>query len=394
MKKFLFFTMLTAIAFSTANINYALDTKSADYEVIKETAANSYLDNVLEKAEIIKEDNYIKIIKSDNKYAIYDKKTKTFIFKPVIDELQPLNSKEDEFRITIKDLKGYVNTTTKSNFLIKCDDLNLVDKYIKVKNNGKYGLLDKNGNTILQPVYQQLSVVNENGNEYFSAKYEGKNKLFYKTGKLIPDNELYTISYDSHYMLAKDIRPEFINYKKENSTLYDKAKYQENFVYEIKEVKAHETKQIQNDNYDKSNADIIIINNKEYTITENGTKVGLNSNDGHEIIPPVYKTINFKKPCKHFSQEVILADNGKYITIYDLKGNIIAEQNSNKVNIYKNKRVYFYVNDNDNWNLYLNKKHLGNLEITENGYKFTRKAIHLHSLHKINELLLAIISAK
>lgn len=390
MKKLLVLSVILTFTIICTNVSYAIETNSENYETIKETAENTYYNDILENSEIIKEDVNSKIIKSNNKYAIYYKKTNTFLFKPVIESIEPLSENEKEFKIKIKNLLGYVNTETGSNFLIKCDDLSLADKYIKVKNDGKYGLLDKNGNTILQPIYQQLSVINENGNEYFSAKYEGKRKLFYTTGKLIPDNKLYTITYDSSYLIAKDLRPEFINYNKNNKTIYENAKYDDNYVYEIKEVasKSKNNKEL------KSEQSTVKISNKEYIMEVNGDKIGLNTPDEKVIVPATYMTIDFKKPCKHFSKEVIIANDGKNTTVYDLKGNILAEETPEKINIYKNRRVYFYSKDKNNWNLYINNKQIGKLELMENGYKFSRTAIHLHKLHKVNELLLSIISSK
>ena len=219
--------------------------------------------------------------------------------------------------------------------------------------------------------------------------------MFYKTGKLIPDNDLYSITYDSSYTLANNLKPIFKNYKRDNTILYERAEYKDNMVYEIKELKIPEKVKVSELNKLEKNVKnhTIQINNKEYLIANNNHLVGLTTMSGKEIVPAIYEKIDFKKPCKHFSTEVIIAEKNHKHTIYDLKGNILAEENGNKINIYKYGKIYNYIQDNGNWQLSCNKKILGNLIIKDkDNYEFTKTAFHLRSLHKINELLLAVLS--
>ncbi len=402
MKKILILTLLIAVSFVYANGADAIKVKSSDYEIVEDAAITvPKLEDAVDNAQVVKETDTIRIVKLNDKLGIYDKRTHTFIFKPVLDTIDTFPNSDAEYKVRAKDFVGYLNTNTGANFLTNYDDIFLMDKYIKVKKSGKYGLLDKDGNMILQPAYQQVSVINSGDTEYISAKYDGKYKMFYNTGRLVPEKDLYTISNDSSYTLATDIKPIFKNTGNGTLTLYERAQYNDDGYYiEIKELKlpgkvkvASELPDVKKLNVNNT-TNSLTINNKEFKIVNNNGRIGIDDLKGNEIVPAVYSSFDLKRPCEHFSTDVIVAKKGPYHTIYDLKGNLIAEQLPDKVNVYKSGKVYSYTYEGGKWILRNNKKELGNVVVTNTGYKFTKTAFTFVNLHKANELLLTILSAK
>ena len=396
MKKILILSLiLTASMFQAQAIN-TLQPKAADYEIVKQV-----IQEPVEAAEVILENSNIQVLKFDKKLGIYNKVKKSYIIQPVLDSVEPLTDSNNEFIVRARNLVGYVNTETEVNFLTPYEKLSLFDNYIKVKKNGKVGLLDKNGNTLLMPIFQQVAIIHSGDTDYLSAKYDGEYKIFYNTGKLVPEDGLYVITYDGFSAFANDIRPIFITQKSDKNLFYEKAEYTENMTYEIQELKLPKKVKVSSEikgikpNKLQVKEDTITIDKKEYIIVKNDKLVGLNNIKNKKIIPPEYNSIDVIRPCKHFSSQVILAKKDNYYTIYDLKGNILAKQLPDKINIYMYGREYSYVFENGIWNLKLNKKLIGCLFITGNEqYEFIKSSLHIRSLHKINELLLAIISAK
>ena len=57
-------------------------------------------------------------------------------------------------------------------------------------------------------MYERISITNFDDKEYLVAKQNGKNLLFYNTGELVQEEDLYTITTEeSLSLLAKDIKP-------------------------------------------------------------------------------------------------------------------------------------------------------------------------------------------
>ncbi len=396
MKKILILSLILSASILQADAINTVQPKSSDYEIVKQV-----IQEPVEAAEIILENGNVQVLKFDNKYGIYNKAKHSYIMQPVLDSVEPITNGNNEFKIRAKNLVGYVNTETEAAFLTPYEDLSLIENYIKVKKSGKYGLLDKEGNTVLMPIFQKVALIHSGDTEYISGKYDGEYKIFYNTGKLVPEEELYVISYDGFSAFANDIRPIFITQRSNNNLLYEKAEYNNNMTYEIQELKlpkkvkvSSEMDNIKPDKL-KIKENTITIDKKEYIIVNNNNNIGLNSIKNKEIVPAKYDNIDVKRPCKHFASQVILAKKGNYYTVYNLKGDILAEQLPDKINIYRYGKIYTYEFADGIWNLKLNKKIIGKLFITGNDqYEFSKTALHLRSLHKINELLLTILDAK
>lgn len=393
MKKVLILVLLLAVSYSVNTAN-AIETKASDYEIVKQV-----VNEPVESAEVVMEEGSVKVLKFNDKLGIYDNSKGRYIIQPVLDSVEPMNKEKTEFKIRAKKLVGFASSDLDLAFLTPYEDMFPYKDYLKVKKNGKYGLLDKKGNTLLTPIFQQVGTINSGDTEYLTGKIDGKYKTYYKTGKLVPENELYTISDEGFYAFAKDIRPIFKMQKYNNNLLYEKAVYNDTMTYEIKEIELPGKVKVQKDLEEKDKEvisdNIISVDNKDYIVVNNKKFVGLNNNKNKEIVPAKYDSIDFVRPCEHFRSQVILAKADEYYTIYDLKGHIIAEQLPDKINIYKYGRIYSYVFENGIWNLILGKKVLGTLVITgDEQYEFSKTAFHIKSLHKINELFLSILSAK
>jgi len=388
MKRALLFLLLTGLILSTANYASAIETKSSDYVIVQEQIADEP-----ESVDIIKETNTAKFVKIGDKIGIINKANNEYLIKPIIDRIDNLQANnESEYKIKVQDLTGYINTDNGVNFLTNYDDIYLTDKYLKVKKDNKYGLIDKSGNIILKPVFQQVSVTYNDNKEYISGKYEGKYKMFYNTGHLVPENELYTIEKGSEYTLAADLKPIFKSYRKESTTVYQKiSEPEDTMVYEIQEIPLPQkvkTASIKKDEPVIEKQNIFSIDNNEYILVDNNRKIGLNNKKDEEIIPAIYDTLSVKRPCEHYSKGIILASRNNTYTAYNQKGRIIAEEVYDKINVYKYGKVYSLTKENEQYVLRADGKQIGILKMDKNGYEFTKTKFHPHSLHKIYELLI------
>ena len=371
-----------------------------DYQIINEK--NSV---ITEYKEVMGFNNF-SFVEADEKFGIIDKKTNKFILEPVADEIISYNkTNKTEFKIKINNQTGYINDENSVIFITEYDDMFLTDKYIKTKKDGKYGLIDKNGNIILYPEFQNVGILYSNGNEYISAKQNGKYKLFYNTGKLIPENELYTVQTNKNYILAANIRPEFRLSGSNKQTIYEKINAHENdndgFVYEIQEMKipGKIKKDVINESDNKSNNiknnnSLITIGKKNYYVTTSGTKIGLETETGKTIVPAIYDSYKLTTPCEHFSTPVILAERNDTYAVYNTKGKLLAEQVYDKVNVYRFGKVYSYQLLNGAGIIKDNNKEIGILSKENNDYKFTKTGFSLFTPHKINELIITILNAQ
>ncbi len=402
MKKIIIVLSATIFCLFNIALTSSFAVSESDYQVV---ADNNPAQDYKEVMEI----NNLLFIKLDDKFGIIDKRTNDYILKPIADNILSFNDEnETEFKIIIKNKPGYINTDTAVNFMTIYDDLFLTDKYIKTKKDGKYGLIDKNGNTILYPEFQNVSILYSDEKEYISAKKNGKYKLFYKTGKLIPEEELYSVQFfdRKYYTLAADIRPEFKKSGNYKEAVYEKIntinENIDNLVYEIKEIKlpGKIKKDIPENTYNETseemqdNEAILNIGKKSYFITNIDSKIGLDDINGKTIIPAVYDSYKLTTPCEHFSTPLILAEKNGTYTLYNTKGKILAEQVYDKINVYRFGQVYSYTQINGISTIKENNREIGVLSKENNDYKFVRTGFSLFMPHKINELIITILNAQ
>ncbi len=380
---FLFFTGL--------NYSCAKETKTSD-EIVQTSSSEQEQTIVSENANTI-------IFKINDKYGLKYKDSDKIILKAEWDEITPIN--DNEYKIIKNNKAGYINIALKSTFLTPYEDITTIGGYVKVKNDGKYGLVDKKGNVILPPAFQKVGVLNSGGQEYLTGKIEGKYRFFQNTGKLIPEDELYTITPDKESLLANDIRPIFKTKYTHTETTYEKETANTNLVYEIQEMKSNKKvkaaffkknsrlpmrgdKLVKFENTDNN---FISINNKDYSVSKNGDKIGLKNKSGVEILPSNFDSIKILKPCSHFFNSVILAQKDGLYNIYDLKGNLNALQNANNITVYSGSRVYVYYDGI----VTLDDKQIGTITKSENKYQ-TKNEKFKRVPHKVNELIITILS--
>lgn len=286
---------------------------------------------------------------------------------------------EHEYKIIGSNYVGYYNSKENYQFITDFDDIYLMEKYLKVKKDKKYGLLDKKGNIILMPIFERVGVYENNGNEFLSVKINGKNKLYTPTGKLVPQEELYSVTYDGVYALAKDLRPDFKKYLLKNRVA-------ENKVYVVEEVEVPASVQVAS--VEKSvkqkapTEKFITIGDNDFVVVNDNGLFGLSTIEAEEILPAIYDSISIttdKKP-------LILANLDGVISVYNTNGRTVAEQVYNKVNVYKYGKVYTYTKKNNKWILKANGKQMGTLEFINDDYVYTKSKFSLFNLDKVHKL--------
>ena len=291
---------------------------------------------------------------------------------------------------------------------ISYDNISEFGNYLKIKVDGKYGVIDKEGNVILAPVFQRVGIIDIDSQECFAAKVNGKYRFYYNTGKLIPEDKLYPVTQNSSMLLAKNLKPQFIAAVRNNNILYKKSEYgseNKNLVYEIKEipvikaskiVKVAQTEKNQTNllNYvNKTNSsDLFTLNKKQFYIVKEGKKLGINDTNNKVIVPAQYDAFNIVTPCSHFKNPVFLVSDKGIYSIYDINGNILAEQVYGKINVYRNGKVYTYSVENGKGILKEGTRELGEFVKSQDGFKYTPKGFSIIRPHIVNNLVITILN--
>ncbi len=351
------------------------------------------------QTNIISGNEKVEIIEQNGKYGIIDKETQRTLLASEWDSIQPLDDYV-QFKIKRDNKIGYCNLELKTVFLAQMQDVSLIGNYVKIKNNGKYGITDKEGNILLTPIFQKVAIIKNGNSEYFSGKINGKYRLFYNTGKLIGEDEQFKVTPDTLTLLISDIRPVFKESYSAKTVTYEKTEKENKKAYEVEEVEIPDTIKIasvkkdviikatneKTEEFKHGLQGLLTIRNKDYVIVKNNGKIGL-SYDSEEILPPEYDTITLKTPCRHFFYPVILVNKANIYYAYDIKGKLLSEVTDKKVNVYRHGKTYSY----NNGIVLQNGKEIGTLEQNDKGYKFTKKGC-LISPHIVNELILTMLT--
>lgn len=332
-------------------------------------------------------------------------------------ELIPLNSKNNiEYKYKLNNKTGYINKQTQVNFITDFDDISLIDKYLKVKQKGKFGLIDKKGNIILAPVFQKISILTFEDKEYIAAKADGKYRLYYNTGNLFPENKLYNVVQNTSIMLAKDLKPLFKAAVINNKITYSKIenkKDSKKLVYEVNEIEipsniqiAHIEKNVINNDdkkeipqelskqltfSDKDN-NLFTIKNKKFYIKKEGKNIGIMNEDKEIIIPAKYDSFVVQKPCKHLINPVFILKRNGALCVYDIKGKMIAEQVYDKINIYRNGNIHTFYVENNVGILTENGDEIGRFTKSGSDYKYTPTKFKIFKPHIVNNILLTMLN--
>ncbi len=369
MKKYI---LLVGIFTILTNTNaYAIETNASDYNVI--TTAETTIAN---NENVIAELGDYKIIQINNKYySILNKDgdyiaTKDWInFQVISEDLKIIKlTKEDKFIC--------FNASTGDLLMYPASDFTLLDNYLKIYKDGKYGLIDTYGNQILDTVYERIGLTNFNNKDYIVAKQNGKNNLYYETGDIVPEQDLYDTSDDSSLaLLAKNIKSIFktnyIKYTKNN-------KKNEEVINKIEELNV-----VKNELNDSP----IKIRNKNYHLTNDENKIGLRSYDNKIILPAKFDKISIKNLSGKLSTPILLAEKDETKHIYNISGKLIAESIDNRINVYKYGRTYTYANGD----LLLNGEKIGKLTQINDKLVLDKSKRVLLPTNKVNELILIIL---
>ena len=212
------------------------------------------------------------------------------------------------------------------------ENTKLVDYYALYQNNA-WGIVDTNGNTVIEPMYQEMLIVINNSKDVFLCTYDVNVETGeYKTKVINKNNEEIYQGYDKVEALE--------NYD-ENGNLW----YEENILKVEKDGKYGlidiEGKEILSIGYDSIETLKGLQNS--LIVKKNGLK-GLVNNSGVTIIDPNYKKItNYGKDYK--KGYLTVDENGKY-GLVSFSGTQILDNKYEKINkIYGEN--YFVVEENN-----------------------------------------------
>ncbi len=321
-----------------------------------------------------------KFVLIDNKFYSLKNDDGEYLLSTDWTGFAPLNEAGTKFKLTQKDRFFFLDTENDNALMYPASDVSLVKDYLKISKDGKFGLIDSFGNVILEPQFERISITNLNNEELIVAKKDGKNSIYYNTGNIVPEEELYSVSIDSSLsLLAKDIKPIIkTNYLK---STYKNVEEQGKMSYKLEELNIEK-----NELSDKT----ITIKNKTYYVTSDEKKIGLSTMSNKRILPAEYDKITIKNLSGKFATPVLLANKEDKHFIYNLKGNLLAEESDNKINVYKYGKVYTYKDGI----VYKDSVKIGELLEENNEYKFEKTKFSILPIHRINELILTILSAK
>ena len=386
--------LLVCCFFSSCNYSYSENVKDNNYEIVQNETIDEINDTQADKIDSVYETDKITILKIVKKFTIYDKETDSMVFEPIIDEISAFN--ENEYKVKVGNLVGYVNIENKNNFLTNYDDIILFGNYIKTIKENKYGLIDNKSNIILKPIYDKVGIFYNDGKEYISAKYDGKYKLYQNTGKIIPEKDLYVVLNDQASLLAMNLKPELKKYKYDNAQIFQDT----DTKYEIEEINIPEIRKTESTNEDITSEDNepdiesnnqFTIDNKTFILVKKDNKFGINTLKGEEILPPIYDNIVIVNLTKDYNTNTFWAIKNNVFSEYSLNGEILAEQVYDKINIYRYGNVYSYNKNNNIWDLRCNGKLIGQLTIENDDYKYSKSKFHLNRVNKINEIFISIL---
>ena len=333
-----------------------------------------------------------------------DNEAPNFLLEVKWDTLDALNDKKNDFKITKDGKVGYLNADLKYSFLTDYDDISPLGNYLKIKKENKFGVIDISGREILTPEFDRISLLtNDDGREYIVAKKDGKYRLFYNTGVIVPEENLYTITNDSSVILARDIKPDLRKYIK-NSKVNFEALKNKTESYKIDELELPENivntqdEQVIDDVIKNTDLEVINLNdsliqvaNKKFYFDKTTEKVGLKNANGKQIIPSVFDELTFNKPCKHFLSPIVLAKKDDGVSVYGTNGKLLAISADNIINVYKYGKIFSLDKSSENMDIYADGKVIGTLKKEDRNYSFKRKGFNIYPMHNISMIMITLL---
>ena len=402
MKKNLLFSLVILSFLLNANISL-----SEDNIVVPEIIREKEVENILSIS-----DKY-NISEIDGKFAIIETNTGKNKLGVLAESIEHFDDDlSNEYKIKFKNestntmLTGYFNAETGQTLITNYNEIYLLGDYLKVKEDTKYGLIDKDGKTILMPIFDRVNLFTQDEEQYITAKINGKNKIYSIDGKEIPEDKLYTISYDGVYAIAADLKPEFKKYVIKTR----KSNYLSSIGYQVEEVEAPKDVQVaaivenvtDTELKDKTVDDInkiieeeqiqefetksVLIGKKQFVIKKVNDKLGFYTDKDKEILPIEYNKLgitNLKNP-------IILAETDDELCAYSLSGRLIGKKADGKIETYRFGRTYSYIQDDNGWNIESAGKLIGKLEYDGVEYKFTKNKYNPFRYNRLNDIFMAL----
>lgn len=401
MKKKLVFLMLLTSFFSVSSLSFAQNEENNNYEVVQD----------IKQAEKTIESNDIDVpnvtVSKENNPSL----KKTEFMEP--DNLIPLSNSTSEFVYKKEDKTGYVNHETQIGFITSYDEISLLGSFLKIKNGGKYGVMDKQGNLILKPQFKKINLCHSGENEYFEVKINGKYRIYNTSGNLISLNEMLSITDNPAILLVNDLKTEFkafinslktekkaepveivvpeTNIVEVNNEVPNTEKLavepvsektadvveivekpqivqKKTFTEKIKDKLTNQSTKVEEMS---NNNNAIVVDGKLYYILTENNKIGINDNVGNVVVPPKYDTCDVVKIESLFTQSVFVLSGETGYSVYNKKGEIIVEPVYDKLNIYNHGNIYNFAIEENGGILKKHGKIVGNFDLTPPEYKYT-----------------------
>ena len=222
-------------------------------------------------------------------------------------------------------LKGILSKDTKQGKIVSKD-------YFASYQNSKWGVIDSNGDNVIDPSYAEMIIVPNSKNDVFLCTYDvDYDNNTYKTKALNSENKEIFTEYD--YVEA-------ISNKDENNNLWyenDVVRVKKSGLYGLIDLSGKELLQCE---YDKIEALEGVQNT--FKITKDG-KVGIADNKGNVLITPSYAEITSLDKDK--SQGFIVKNSdGKYGIVDTANKQVLETKYDTVEKIYRND--YYVVTEN------------------------------------------------
>lgn len=314
--------------------------------------------------------NYFAMYSTEEKVGVIDKKGK-IILEPIYDDVFIPNPSKPVFVCyeNVSDYKflddsGKELYTNYSNVeVLQTSELNLdfEKTFLKFKKDEKYGLIDYNGNEIVQADYDSIESLKYRPGEIL-VKKDGKYGVIGSDGKIKIE-----IKYDS--IIGDDFNTEKFGYgetgyivgeKNDNGYLYG---YLNNFGEKILDIKFESITRVLK--YDDSNIYLIVMNNgkkgiyknKKEIISQNYQVINYSDNSNVFVVKRNFKYGIFNVEGKEILpvNYVAYSLSGKYISVeeengnkelYDVNGNSISNLNYKSIQSASDSQCYIVIDDN------------------------------------------------
>ena len=222
-------------------------------------------------------------------------------------------------------LKGILSKDTKQGKIVSKD-------YFASYQNNKWGVIDSNGDNVIDPSYAEMIIVPNSKNDVFLCTYDvDYDNNTYKTKALNSENKEIFTEYDHVEAIS--------NKDTDNNLWYenDVVRVEKNGLYGLIDLSGKELLQCE---YDKIEALEGVQNT--FKITKDG-KVGIADNKGNVLITPSYAEITSLDKDK-IQGFIVKSSDGKYGIVDTANKQVLETKYDTVEKIYRND--YYVVTEN------------------------------------------------